>query len=67
MTTHRNPTPHRDPNPNLPAAGRRAGAAAPATLRTSSGLSLARFARDPRLPAITAVAGITAATRVPAG
>jgi hypothetical protein len=54
MTTHRNPTPHRDPDPNLPAAGREvgdAGAAAPATLRTSR-LSLARSARGLRLPAI---------------
>jgi hypothetical protein len=55
MTTHRNLTPHRDPDPNLPAAGREvgdAGAAAPATLRTSR-LSLARSARDDwRLPAI---------------
>jgi len=51
MTTHRNPTPHHDPDPNLPAAGRKAGAAAPATLRTSR-LSLARSARDLRLPAI---------------
>jgi hypothetical protein len=54
MTTHRNPTPHRDPEPNLPAAGREvgdAGAAAPATLRTSR-LSLARSARDWCLPAI---------------
>ncbi len=56
MTTHRNPTPHRDPNPNLPAAGRQAGAAAPATLRTSR-LSLARFARNPRLPATCVLAG----------
>ncbi|HXO42609.1 MAG TPA: hypothetical protein VN999_14245 [Thermoanaerobaculia bacterium] len=53
MTTHRQPTPHRDPDPNLPAAGREGGAAAPATLRTSR-LSLARSGHELRRPAITA-------------
>jgi len=53
MTTHRQPTIHRDPDPILPAAGREAGAVGPGTLRTSR-LSLARFARELRLPATTA-------------
>jgi hypothetical protein len=56
MTTHRNPTPHRDPDANLPAAGREAGAAAPATMR-SSRLSLARFARDLRTAGTIVAAG----------
>jgi hypothetical protein len=53
MTTHRQLTLHRDPDPNPPAAGREGGAAAPVTLRTSR-LSLARSARELCLPAITA-------------
>ncbi|MBV8202081.1 MAG: hypothetical protein JOZ15_15785 [Acidobacteria bacterium] len=48
MTTHRNPTPDRDPAPSPPATRRMMGAAAPAALRTSR-LSLARFAYVPRL------------------
>jgi len=57
MTTHRNPTPDRDPNPNPAATGRRAGAAEPGALRTSR-LSLARFAHLPRLAtAIRVLAG----------
>jgi hypothetical protein len=48
MTTHRNPTPDRDPNPSLPATRRMTGAAGLAALRTSR-LSLARFAPMPRL------------------
>jgi len=53
MTTHRQPTLHRDPDPILPAAGREGGAAPLAALRTSR-LSLARSARELCLPAITA-------------
>jgi len=52
MTTHRQLTPHRDPDPNLPAAGREGGAAA-AALRTSR-LSLARSGRELGRPVITA-------------
>jgi|GEM_PF-6764029 len=54
MTTHRNSTPDRDPNPTLPATRRRTGAAAPAALRTSR-LSLARSAHAPRMAMATRV------------
>jgi hypothetical protein len=43
MTTHRKPTPDRDPNPILSVPSRRVGAAAPA-VHGASRLSLGRFA-----------------------